>query len=198
MKRKDKNTTNKDNEKRKAFEQLISNHIDLLYRIARRLAGKESEAEDLLQETLFRAYKGFDNFKPQDEKSIKAWLLKIMHNIYLNEKIAEKRKQRAEKDILQEMASEKIEHEKDAFFQLWQELNMEDVNWDLFDQDIKKHIENLPEEYRTVLLLWALEDLSYKEIAEICNIPLGTVMSRLYRARQILSKELSRFVKNPK
>ena len=75
------------------------------------------------------------------------------------------------------------------------ELKIADLNWDAFDQELKGAVNSLAPEYREVLLLWALEGLSYKEIAEVCNCAMGTVMSRLYRARQQVSERLADYAR---
>ncbi len=180
--------------KRKEFEGLVFPELDTLYRVAIRLTGDRSSAEDLLQETLLRAYRAFEKFKLTNI-GVKPWLFKIMHNIYFNEKLAEKRKHRFEKELAEESRGTPRYQQSDQNLSL-QEIDLDNIPWDQFDQEIKKHIEELPPEYRIVLLLWALKDLSYKEIADICNVPIGTVMSRLYRARQILTNTLSEYAKS--
>ena len=75
-------------------------------------------------------------------------------------------------------------------------VDIADLNWDAFDQELKAAVNTLSPDYREVLLLWALEGLSYKEIAEVCGCAIGTVMSRLYRARQQVSEKLAVYAKD--
>ncbi len=168
------------------FEKLSLPHLEVMYRLAMRLAGNDAEAEDLVQETLYRAYRSFDKFELR-EYGAKPWLLRILHNVFFT-----RRGRQARQPIL--LDEVELDHfrsesaENDSITGGWEEFSWEDV-----DEEIMQAVNALQPEYRSVLLLWALEDMSYKEIAQSCDCAIGTVMSRLYRARQALSRELAAF-----
>jgi RNA polymerase sigma-70 factor (ECF subfamily) len=114
---------------------------------------------------------------------IRPWLLRIMHNLHVS---------RGERESRQPAAMQQDQLEASAVFTtppaaLW------DVSFDNMDQQLAKAVESLASEYRIVLILWAIEEMSYKEIADAVGIPIGTVMSRLHRARQKLSEQLRTF-----
>jgi RNA polymerase sigma-70 factor (ECF subfamily) len=163
------------------FEQLALEQLDLLYRIARRLTRDANRAEDLVQETYARALRARDGFDLQAH-GIRPWLLRIMHNVHVS---------RAEREGRQP-ASIEDEH-LEALGGSAPGAAVPPYNpasFDAMDQHLVRAIQSLSEEYQVVLLLWAVEELSYKEIAEAAGIPIGTVMSRLHRARQRLSDQL--------
>jgi len=174
--------------RRKQFETLVLVELPSLYRLALRLTGNQAMAEDLVQETLLRAYRSFGQFKLQ-EYGIKPWLFKILHHIFFNERTAAKRHHVLKNEPPWELvADQHPDH--------WPEIDINHLNWDQFDDEIKRGVEALAPEYRVVLLLWALEQLNYKEIGEICNVPAGTVMSRLFRARKDLSVKLAGYAQS--
>ncbi len=158
-------------------------HLDALYRIARRLAGSDAEADDLVQETFVRALRAFDSFELR-AFGAKPWLFKILHNVFYT-RVGRARKQPA---LLDDVDFDHFAGELDEA-QLDQN-GIGGIDWENCDQELKHAVEELQPEYRSVLLLWALEGLSYKEIAEVCSCAVGTVMSRLYRARQLVGKKL--------
>lgn len=172
---------------RAEFERLAMEHLDMLYRVARRLTRDPSAAEDLVQETYLRALRSHETFDLQ-EFGIRPWLLRIMHNLQASRFQREKRQPTAvEDEQLQAVArapESTIDQDSAAGGR---------GIWETMDQNLVKAVESLPEEYRGVLTLWAIEDLSYKEIAEALDVPIGTVMSRLYRARQKLSDQLEEY-----
>jgi len=154
----------------------------MIYRVARRLTAHEQEAEDLVQETYLKAHRAFARYRKR-EFGIKPWLLKILYNTYLDRQAARRRAPVSlDQHTLEQMrgngpaAPEKLSHED-------------------LDQEVKQAIDNLPAEYRSVLLLWATAELSYQEIADLLGIPIGTVMSRLHRARQQLKDALADFAR---
>lgn len=170
------------------FEAVALSHLDLVYRVARCLAGNAHEAEDLTQETFLRAHRAFSKFDLR-AYGAKPWLLRILHNVYLTRRGQSHRGPSLLDDVsLDDFASE-IEQEPEAL------LTGEDVNWEEFDEEVKAAVEKLPSEYKTVLLLWSLGDLSYKEIAHVLECAMGTVMSRLYRARQMLNASLAEYAR---
>lgn len=171
------------------FEEVALPHLDAVYRMARKLAGGEADAEDLVQETFTRAFKAFRRFELR-QFGPKPWLFKILHNAFYTQA----GKNRRQPTLLDDVDFDHFTDELDnAQFESGAGAR---INWDGVDQEIKQAIEGLQVEYREVLVLWALEDLSYKEIADVCGCPVGTVMSRLYRARQLLGQKLGDYARN--
>ncbi len=154
------------------FEQEAFPLMRMLYRTALRLTRNQHDAEDLLQNTVLRAYNFYHKFQPGT--SFKAWIFKIMTNLFINDY----RKHRKEPPL--------VSLENQANF----EPDPEKLYFDsVLDEDIKRAIEELPDAYRLTFLLSA-EGFSYKEIAQITNANVGTVMSRLHRARRLLQGKL--------
>jgi RNA polymerase sigma-70 factor (ECF subfamily) len=164
---------------RQQFEALALEHLDMLYRVARRMTRDAHLAEDLVQETYLRAFRSADDFDLQSF-GIRPWLIRILHNVHVSRGQRESRQPGTlEEDQLVDAASTSAAGP--------------DHGWEGMDQQLKRAFESMPDEYRTVMQLWAIEELSYKEIADALEIPLGTVMSRLHRARQRLSEQLKDF-----
>ncbi len=160
------------------FEKLALDQIDTLFRVAKRLTRSEERAGDLVQETYLRAFRSRNGFHLK-EHGIRPWLLRIMQNLHYS---------RSGRESRQPVA---VEHEAlEAIAPPAAEPVLQGLNLDHLDGPLANALEELPSEYRLVLQLWAVEELSYKEIAEAADIPIGTVMSRLYRARQRLSEAL--------
>jgi len=166
---------------RKQFEALALEHLDMLYRVAKRMTRDSHRAEDLVQETYLRAFRSAGDFDLQSF-GIRPWLIRILHNLHVS-KGQRERRQPATLDDEQLVDSASIGRSGPQ----------PSSTWDGMDQQLKRAFETLPDEYRTVMQLWAIEELSYKEIADSLEIPLGTVMSRLHRARQRLSEQLKDF-----
>jgi RNA polymerase sigma-70 factor, ECF subfamily len=167
------------------FEQLALEQLDLLYRIARRLTRDAATAEDLVQETYVRALRARDTFDLQAH-GIRPWLLRIMHNVHVSRSEREGRQPAAVEDEQLESSAQNQQGGRGPEpFDLRSFQGM--------DQQLVKAIESLAAEYQVVLILWAVEELSYKEIAAAVDIPIGTVMSRLHRARQKLSEQLREY-----
>jgi RNA polymerase sigma-70 factor (ECF subfamily) len=165
-------------------------HLDALYRTALRMSRNPEDAEDLVQETYLRALRALDQF--QEGTNLRAWLFKILTNAFINQY---RRRSRAPR-------SESIDDVED--FYLYQHLidnGLQSSSPDpeievlerLVDEDIVKALEDLPEQFRQVVLLADVEGFSYREIAEILDIKIGTVMSRLHRGRRRLQKALTPF-----
>lgn len=166
---------------RSEFDRLAVEQIDLLYRVARKLTRDPTRAEDLVQETYARAIRSWKTFDLQ-EYGIRPWLLRILHNLHYS---------RSDRDRRQPLAIEQ-EHLESAAgtTEGSAPLTIDPADFQAMDEQLVRALEQLPPEYQTVILLWAVEDLSYKEIAQAADIPIGTVMSRLHRARQRLSDHL--------
>lgn len=181
---------------RKEFEEIALKYIDSLYNMALRLVLNKEEAEDLVQETYLKAYRFFDTF--QKGTNVKAWLFKILRNTFIN-------KYRKAMSVPGEIVYEDVESINSSITykpeNKTEELadTLEDKYSDLsnlMEDDVKHAIDGLPIEYREAILLSDVEGLSYKDIAEITNVPIGTVKSRLNRARKLLEKSLWEYAKD--
>jgi RNA polymerase sigma-70 factor (ECF subfamily) len=181
---------------REQFEKLALEQLDTLYRIARRLARDPQRAEDLVQETYLRAVRARETFDLQAH-GIRPWLLRIMHNVHVSRAEREGRQPASIEDEQLESASSGHgggggggggSSRSRATQPPYDQFSFEGM-----DQQLVRAIEGLAPEYQIVLMLWAVEELSYKEIAAAVGIPIGTVMSRLHRARQKLSEQLRNY-----
>lgn len=171
-------------------------HIDSLYNMALRLVFNKEEAEDLVQETYLKAYRFFDTF--QTGTNIKAWLFKILRNTFINKyrKSASMPGEVFLEDIESvntNMAYDQEAKSEEAIDTL--ESKYTDLS-SLLDDDVKRAIDSLPIEYREAILFSDVEELSYKDISEITNVPIGTVKSRLNRGRKLLQKSLWEYAKD--
>jgi len=169
---------------RQAFEKEALPHLDALYGMALRLTKNQGDAEDLVQDSLVKAYRFFHRYEAGS--NIKAWLFKVMVNLYYNTC----RKQKKDRRLLVEA---EIDGHVDRYLSDTSRTGprQEEILLDrLSVEKLRAAVEELPEEFRTALVLCDLHDFSYKEIADILNCPVGTVMSRLYRGRRILQKRL--------
>ena len=167
----------------KSFEALALPHLDLVYRVARRLARDEHEAEDLVQETYYKACRAFGDFQVR-EFGIKPWLLKILTNTFLNRQARARHAPRAtDAQALDETEA------ADA------EPAPPDLDYERLDEEVKHALDGLEPEFRSVLLLWATMEFTYREIADVLGVPIGTVMSRLHRARRQLTAALHEFAR---
>ncbi len=168
-----------------AFRELALAEMDSVYRMAMSLARHPDEAADLVQETYLKALKAEHRFELQDpDKGVRPYLFKILHNNFYT-RVGKKKREPTLGDDLPEEGSL---GEVDAPPPAW---DLASLDWEQVDDRLKHAIEELPDHYREVLLLWAVEGLKYREVAEVLDVALGTVMSRLYRARSILSEKLS-------
>ncbi|ODS32244.1 MAG: RNA polymerase sigma-70 factor, ECF subfamily [Candidatus Scalindua rubra] len=164
-------------------------HIDALYRSALYLARNENNADDLVQETYLRAFKFLQENK--GISNIKAWLFKILINIFINQYRKDKREPSLVDFDSIESFHESIE--EDALMSPITEN--ESVLDKLLDDDVKKALEELPDDFRMVILLSTVEGFSYKEISDIVKCSIGTVMSRMYRGRKMLKEKLTHYAK---
>jgi len=174
----------------KHFADLAMGHMASMYSAALRMTRNPSDAEDLVQETYLKAYRGFGSF--QEGTNLKAWLYKILTNTFINSYRAKKR--RPEQTDLDEGEDLFLYHRLGGLEAVSAGRSAEDELLDhITDSDVKAAVESLPEGFRMVVLLADVEGFSYKEIAEIVDIPIGTVMSRLHRGRKALQKALHQF-----
>lgn len=169
------------------FEAAALPFLDALYNTALRMTRNPADAEDLVQESYLKAFRAFDSFEAGT--NLKAWLFRILKNTF----ITGYRKARAEPE-LDDFAD--LEESLESRLLGVGAANPEDeLVARVLDEDVQGALDALPEDYRIVVLLADLEDFSYKEIASILEIPLGTVMSRLYRGRRLLEESLLRYAR---
>jgi RNA polymerase sigma factor (sigma-70 family) len=179
-------TSNLDKQtKSRRFEEIFVTHLDAAYDLARWLTRDEHNAEDMVQEACLRAYRFIDGFHGENGR---AWLLAIVRNTYYS--WLEKNRGQAlnvpfDEDALDDNGRASCTMEHDASYSVDRVLQQEDSR-----RLVNTALGQLPTEFREVIVLREMEDMSYKEIAVIANIPLGTVMSRLARARKMLLRSL--------
>ena len=162
-------------------------HMDAVYRFALRLAGTQDGAEDLVQDTYFRAFRAWEQYTPGTR--CKSWLFTICRNVFLRQR---ERGQRHD-EIVGETAYEdpRARAREAAVFAASKDADPEGEFFRaIVDEEVLRAIDDLPDEYRMAVVLSDLEDLSYNEIAEIMEIPVGTVKSRLFRGRRQLQERL--------
>ena len=155
-----------------------------LYSAAFRLTRNAADAEDLVQETFLRAYRGFHQF--QEGTNLKAWLYRILMNTFIN---SYRKKQREPRTISEDEVEDWYLYSRMADEGLEPSAETSVIE-SLPDEDVQKALQSLPEQFRAAVLLADVEGFSYKEIAEITGVPIGTVMSRLHRGRKALEKRL--------
>ena len=161
-----------------------------LYAAALRMTRNPADAEDLVQETYLRAYRGFGGF--EEGTNLKAWLYRILTNTYINSYRAKKR--RPDETELDEVEDLYLYRRIGGLEAAMAGRSAEDELLERFtDAEVKEALESLPENFRMAVLLADVEGFAYKEIAEILDIPIGTVMSRLHRGRKALQKRLYEF-----
>jgi RNA polymerase sigma-70 factor (ECF subfamily) len=165
------------------LETTALRHLDALYRFAIELAPHPDEASDLVQETYLRALDGSCHFDGGRE-AVRPWLFETLHRTY-RRAVARGRLERAPIDDL-----DVADPREPGADQPRPAGSLASLDWEQVDERLKAAIDRLQPVYRTVLLLWGVEGLKYREIAEVLDVPIGTVMSRLKRARRILTQQL--------
>lgn len=175
--------------RRNEFEHLALPHLDALYGAAHRMTRNPRDAEDLVQETMLRAYRFWDTF--QKDSNCKAWLFRILTNTFINLY----QKSRRSREVLD--AAQAEQSATDGVLMHEQAMSQRDPEDLLIDRamsdDVVRALESLPADFRIAVVLCDVEGFSYKEIADIMDCPVGTVMSRLHRGRRLLQKALHDF-----
>jgi RNA polymerase sigma-70 factor (ECF subfamily) len=168
------------------FEDAVLAHRALLHRVALRMTGSHAEADDLVQETLLKAFRHFARLRPDSQ--VRPWLLRIMHNAF----ISRWRRAKREREVLEPAA-----RELDASWVLPRGVGGapdESARHGLGDEVVAA-LGELPDAYRTCVVLVDLEEKSYREAADALGRPLGTVMSRLFRGRRLLMGKLDGYAR---
>jgi len=175
--------------KREQFEALTYPHLDALYSTALRLTRNQFDAEDLVQEACLRAFRFFDKF--ETGTNFKAWIFKILMNTFINQY---RKKARTPAHVAFENNVEHVYSEPGRTREsMLQQDGAAHEYADLFGDEVNAALQKLSEEFRLVVILCDVEEFAYKEIAEILGIPMGTVMSRLSRARAQLQNYLREY-----
>jgi len=175
-------------ERQQDFQTEAMPHQSALYNYALKIVRNSDDAQDLVQETYYKAYKNYHQFN--EGTNSKAWMFMILKNTFINN-YRKLKKEPAKLDY----------DEIESFYESIKSNQVKDNNLDLdfynnlFDDDLSTALAKLPEKMKKVFLLCDIEGYSYEEIAEIVNIPVGTVRSRLHRARKILQEELFGYAK---
>jgi RNA polymerase sigma-70 factor, ECF subfamily len=174
--------------KHEDFESEALPHMDVLYNFALRTTGNKDDAQDLLQETYLKAYRFWDKY--EKGTNIRAWLFRIMKNSYINRY----RKETKEPDKVDYDDIENFYNSIRA-----EHTDPNDLQAKLFDNllsdEVARALESIPEDFRTVVILCDIEGLTYEEIAEFVEVPIGTVRSRLHRGRKLLQSKLLEYAK---
>ncbi|MBK6859516.1 MAG: sigma-70 family RNA polymerase sigma factor [Saprospiraceae bacterium] len=168
------------------FEKEFLPHLEALHSFAFHLCYNEEDADDLVQETFLKAFRFIDKF--EEGTNAKAWLFKILKNAYINQYRKEsKRPTRVDYEDVA-VYNEEEEGQVSGYYDL-----REDVFEKMIGDEVSTALNLLPEEFRTVILLCDIEGFSYEEISKIIDIPIGTVRSRLFRARNMLKEKLVKY-----
>ncbi len=177
-----------DSERTSIFDNEFMPHINSMYNFAYRLTLDEDDAKDLLQDTYLKAFRFIDSF--QQGTNAKAWLFRILKNSFIND--YRKRSKEPSKVDYQEVES--YYNSEDVDHQITPDLRVETLQ-DMIGDEISNALNSLDVDFRTVIILCDLEGFKYDEMAKILDIPIGTVRSRLHRARNLLKEKLSDYAK---
>jgi len=180
------NTSEEDRQKYLDFEREAMPHMNALYNFALRMTGDPDDADDLVQETYLKAFRFFDKF--EKGTNCKAWLFRILKNSYINDyrKSSKEPSKVDYEDIENFYENIKSSDVKSSHL-------TEDVYNNLLDDEVSAAISSLPEDFRTVIILSDIEGFTYEEIADFVDVPIGTVRSRLHRARKMLYVRLHKY-----
>lgn len=177
------NLTKEEAQKQEDFNEEILPHLDAMYNFALRLTTDPNDAEDLVQDTIVKAYRFFSSY--EKGTNAKAWLFRILKNSYINN--YRKKSKKPNQVDYDEVATfyETIRDERTDTSDLEDKMFRE-----LIDDDISNALDELPEDFRTVVLLCDVEGFTYEEIANMLDVPIGTIRSRLHRGRNLLRTQL--------
>lgn len=169
--------------KRASFEREALVHLDSLYRVALRLSGNPADADDLVQETMLKAYRSWAQYEPGT--NAKGWLLTILRNSFINEyRRRSRHPETVDVDTIEPFAVLTEEQDEDPQGRFFDQI---------VDEEVQRAIDGLPAVFREALVYSDVEGLNYQEIAGILGVPVGTVKSRLFRARRLLKIRLYKY-----
>ncbi len=174
--------------KRETFEEQALEHLDTLYGTALRLTGRAADAEDLVHDTYVRAVRFRHRFEPGT--NLKAWMFKMMFNLFVNRY----RRDRRGREIREGHERDDLVARTTPGGELASTLKPEEFFFEkLFSDDVVRALDEVPADFRMVVILADVNGFSYRQISEILGIPVGTVMSRLHRGRRLLRESLREF-----
>lgn len=180
------NLTTEELKKQSDFQEEMIPHLDAIYNFALRLTTDANDAEDLVQDTIVKAYRFFNSY--EKGTNAKAWLFRILKNSYINN-YRKKSKQPHQVDY-DEVSQfyETIRSEQS------ETTDLEDLMYrEMLDDDVTRALTELPEDFRTVVMLCDMEGFTYEEIANMLDVPIGTIRSRLHRGRNLLRAQLTEY-----
>ena len=177
---------------RRTFTTEAPQYAQQLFAGAVRMTRNRADAEDLVQETYLKAWRAYDSY--EEGTNLRAWLFRIMTNTYINRyNAAQRRPTETDLDEVEELF---LYRRLGTIDQSRMNASAEDQMMELFtDDEVRSAIEELPENFRLPLILSDVEGFAYKEIAEMLDVPIGTVMSRLHRGRKSMQKRLYEFAR---
>lgn len=178
-----------DAEKQEIFEREFLPHVNAMYNFGYRLTLDRDDAKDLVQDTFFKAYRFMESF--QRGTNAKAWLFRILKNSFINDY----RKKTKEPSKVDYQEVESYYNSDDVHRPITSDLRVDSLK-DMIGDEISNALNSLDVDFRTVIILCDLEGFKYEEMAKILDIPIGTVRSRLHRARQLLKEKLSEYAKS--
>ncbi len=177
--------------RRQRFEEEAMSHLDSLYGTAMRLTRNPDQAQDLVQETLLKAFKNHERLRP--DSNLKAWLTKVLTNTFINQYRKQQVRRRAQETFEPDWMNGRVGSS-------WGRNSAKRPGQQVVDrfvrEELNEAVAELPEAYRQVLILADVEEMAYKEVAETLDVPIGTVMSRLHRARRRLRDKLSEYAED--
>lgn len=176
-------------EKGKIFDKEFMPNIDSMYNFAYRLTFDEDDAKDLVQETYLKAFRFINSF--EQGTNAKAWLFRILKNSFINDF----RKKSKEPSKVDYQEVETFYNSEDTDVSVTTDLRVETIQ-DMIGDEISNALNSLAVDFRTVIILCDLEGFTYEEMAKILDIPIGTVRSRLHRARNLLKEKLQSYAES--
>lgn len=180
------NEAEKELQKQQEFSEEIIPHLDAIYTFALRLTADPNDAEDLVQDTVVKAYRFFSSF--EKGTNAKAWLYRILKNSYIN---SYRKKSKEPNQVDYDEVSTYYETVRDERMDT---TDLEEMMFrDMLGDDVNKALQALPEDFRTVVMLCDMDGFTYEEIANMLDVPIGTIRSRLHRGRNLLRAQLKDF-----
>ncbi len=173
---------------RELFEELTLPHMDDVFRFAMGLTRNRAQAEDLVQDTFIKAFKAFAGFRVNS--NVKAWLFRICKNHFIDRYRQKARRPRHSGDV-ETVAVDPVRHSIDVFER--EGIDNPETFLDLFGDEVNRYLRELPEVYRKALLLCDVDGLSYEEISDVLDVPIGTIRSRISRGRAFLKERLEEY-----